>query len=142
MLSWEIYEFFRSSHWRRCCMENAVLKSFAIFKGKLQTATLLKRDSNTGVFLWILWNCEIFKNIYFEKHLLTAASDFFKIATEHWWAAASALTLLLTLFRMGRGEGRGKKPPPYQFFPCNFYKVGISPQNFLTFSFNPFATLV
>ena len=32
-------------------MENAVLKNFAIFKGKLQAATLLERDSNTGVFL-------------------------------------------------------------------------------------------
>ena len=28
--------------------------------------------------------------------------------------------LVLTLVRM-EGEG-GKKPPPYQLFPCNFYK--------------------
>ena len=34
------------------------------------------------------------------------------------------------------------KRPPYQFFPCNFYKRRFGPQNFLTFSFNPFATLV
>ena len=40
------------------------------------------------------------------------------------------------------GGGGGAKSSPYQFFPYNFYKVGISPQNFLTFSFNPFATLV
>ena len=33
----------------------------------------------------------------------------------------------LTLFRMG-------------FSPCNFTNVGVSPQNFLTFSFDPFAT--
>ena len=32
--------------------------------------TLLERESNAGVFLWI---CEIFKNIYFEKHLQWAA---------------------------------------------------------------------
>ena len=31
---------------------------------------------------------------------------------------------------------------PYYFFPCNVYNVGFGPQNFLTFSFNPFATLV
>ena len=34
--------------------------------------------------------------------------------------------------------GQKAPPPPYQFFPCN---VGFSPQNFLTFTFNPFATL-
>ena len=33
-------------------------------------------------------------------------------------------------------------PLPYQFFPCNSTNVGISPQNFQTFSFNPLATLV
>ena len=35
-------------------------------------ATLLQRNSNTGVFLW---NSEIFKNLYFAEHLRTAASD-------------------------------------------------------------------
>ena len=38
----------------------------------MSPATLLNRDSNTVVFLWI---CEIFKNIYFEEHLRTAASE-------------------------------------------------------------------
>ena len=42
--------------------KKAVLKSFAIFSGKhlcwglFRSATLLKRDSNTGSFLWILQN--------------------------------------------------------------------------------------
>ena len=40
--------------------------------------------------------CETFKNKYFEEHLLTAAFDFFKTATEQWWAATSVLTLLLS----------------------------------------------
>ena len=40
--------------------------------------------------------CEIFKNAYFEEHLLRAASDFFKTAREQWSAAASVLTLLLS----------------------------------------------
>ena len=38
-------------------------------------ATLLKTDSNTGIFPEY---CEIFKNTYFEEHLLAAASDFLK----------------------------------------------------------------
>ena len=38
----------------------------------LRPGTLLKRDSNTGVFLWILRN---FKNTYFEEHLSTGASS-------------------------------------------------------------------
>ena len=69
---------------QRCCMEKAVLKSFAIFTGKslclslclikLQTfrsATLLKRDFNTVVFLWILRNLQ--------KHLLwrTSVNSYF-----------------------------------------------------------------
>ena len=37
------------------------------------------------------------------------------------------------------GQGGGVKKAPHQFFPCN---IGFSPQNFLTFSFNPFATQV
>ena len=33
-------------------------------------------------------------------------------------------------------------PPPTSFFPVTSTNVGISPKNFLTFNFNPFATLV
>ena len=53
------------------------------------------------------------------------------------------LTVLcvLTLFRMG-GEGGGQKGPPTSFFPVTSTNVGFGPQNFLTFSFNPFVTLV
>ena len=39
-------------------------------------------------------------------------------------------------------RGRGAKSSPLPVFPCNFYEVGISPQNFLTFTFNRFATLL
>ena len=35
-------------------------------------AVLLKRDSNTGAFLWILRNS---KNTYFEEHLRMATSE-------------------------------------------------------------------
>ena len=31
---------------------------------------------------------------------------------------------------------------PYQFFRVTFRNVGITPQNFLTFSFDPISTLV
>ena len=46
--------------------------------------------------------------------------------------------LLLTLLRM---EG-GQKGPPTSFSPVISTNVGISPQNFLTFRFNPFDRLV
>ena len=46
-----------------------------------------------------------------------------------------------SLFRMGR-RGGGQKGPPTSFFPVTSTNVGIGPYNFLTFSFNPFATLV
>ena len=47
----------------------------------------------------------------------------------------------LTLFRMGRGGG-DQKAPPTSFSPIISTNLGINPQNFLTFSFNPFATVV
>ena len=39
-------------------------------------------------------------------------------------------------------DGVGQKGPPTSFFPVTSTNVRIGPQNFLTFSFNPFATLV
>ena len=44
---------------------------------------------------------------------------------------------LLTLFWMG-----GAKRPPTSFSIVTSTSVGLKPQNFLTFSFNPFTTLV
>ena len=38
--------------------------------------------------------------------------------------------------------GAGKKAPRTSFSPVTSTNVGFGPQNFLTFSFNPFATLV
>ena len=47
--------------------------------------------------------------------------------------------MLLTLFSMGVG---GKKVPPNSFSLVTSINVGLSSQNFLTFIFNPFSTLV
>ena len=38
--------------------------------------------------------------------------------------------------------GEGRKAPPTSFSPVTFTNLGITLQNFLTFCFNPFATLV
>ena len=38
--------------------------------------------------------------------------------------------------------GVAKKPPTTSFSPVTSTNVGFGPQNILTFSFNPFATLV
>ena len=48
----------------------------------------------------------------------------------------------LTLFRMGGEGGGGKKVLGSSFSPVTSANVGFGPQNFLAFSFNPFATLV
>ena len=49
-------------------------------------AALLKRYSNTSVFLWIgkVFFCEIFTNTYCEKHLQTAASEQPSNFLENW----------------------------------------------------------
>ena len=65
-------------------MKKAVLKNFVIFAGKLQSLTLLKRDFNTGAFLWILQN--ISENLFWK----TSGSScfwFLKIVAEDQWAA-------------------------------------------------------
>ena len=54
----------------------------------------------------------------------------------------SSAQWLLALFRMP-GKGEAKRPSPLiSFAPVFSTSVGLSPQNFLTFSFNPFSTLV
>ena len=40
------------------------------------------------------------------------------------------------------GAGGGKKAPPTSFSPVTSTNLGFGPKNFLTFSFDPFATLV
>ena len=40
------------------------------------------------------------------------------------------------------GGGGSKKASPTSFSPVTSTNVGFGPQNFLTFSFNPFTTLV
>ena len=50
--------------------------------------------------------------------------------------------LPLTLFRMGREREGGKKGPPTSFSPVTSTNVRFGLKNFLTFSFNPFSTLV
>ena len=72
----------RSSYWR-CSVKEGVLKNFANFTGKYlywsllinlqdwEPATLLKK---TPTQEFSCETCEIFKNIYFEEHLRTAAS--------------------------------------------------------------------
>ena len=74
---------FKISH-QRCSVKKGVHKNFgnftrkhlswSLFLIKLQVfrpATLLKRNSNTGV---LLWNLQIFKNVYFEEYLWASAS--------------------------------------------------------------------
>ena len=51
--------------------KTCVAVPFLIKLQALRPATLLKTDSSTGIFLWILRN---FKNIYFGEHMRTAAS--------------------------------------------------------------------
>ena len=42
----------------------------------------------------------------------------------------------------GGREGQKAPPPPPSFSPVTSTNIGISPKNDLTFSFNPFASLV
>ena len=65
MFPLEIYEFFRSSHWK-CFMKEAFLKIFVIHR-KVADLQLHLKETPTEVFSPEY--CEIFKNTYFEEHL-------------------------------------------------------------------------
>ena len=83
MIHRDLLCLFRSSHWR-CSIKKGVLTNFVNFTGKhlswnlfliklqaFETATLLKRNSNTGFSCQV---CEILKNTYLEEHLHKTAS--------------------------------------------------------------------
>ena len=60
-----------------------------------------------------------------------------------WLQVIFPYSLILTLFRMWWGVTRcQQKELPNSFSSVTSANIGASPQNFLTFSFNPFATLV
>ena len=82
MLSWEIYEFFRSSY-PSVLWEKAVLKK------------ICNIHRNVGGLQLYSEYCKIFKNTYFEEHLLTVTSDILK-QLQNSGAAASILTLFLS----------------------------------------------
>ena len=82
---------FRSSH-RRCSVRNCVLRNFVKFTGKhlrqglsfnkvaglTQTCNFIKKDSGTGIFLWILRN--------FKQHLFyrTSPGDCLTAHCQNW----------------------------------------------------------
>ena len=80
-------------------------------------------DQVTGQICWI-WFFKSLTGLNFSINLMR-----FKLILHKKWSFP------LTLFRMGRRVG--KKVPPTSFSPVTSTNVGISPQNFLTFSFNP-----
>ena len=51
-------------------------------------------------------------------------------------------TVTIKYFKPIQDGGGAAKWSPTSFSPVTSTNVGTSPQNFLTFSFNPFATLV
>ena len=84
---WQVSNIALRNSYRRCSIKKALLKNLAIlirkhlcsslFLVNLQAykpTTLLQRDSNKGIFLWILPN---FKNIYVKGYLWTTASELY-----------------------------------------------------------------
>ena len=69
-----------------------------------------------------------------EKKILDHNSDKFITTQEFNKLTADNFAARLTLFRMGGGGEQ--KGPPTSFFPVTSTNVGISPQDFLTYSFN------
>ena len=94
-----LYQTETSIHWR-CSIKNVVRKNFAIFTVKhlcwpvfwdkveiklqaIRSATLLKRNSNTDVFLWIL----IFEKISWKSYQLqwSLHDKYWQPKAKYWW---------------------------------------------------------
>ena len=75
MFSFNEFMNFSEAAIRGVLWKKLFLKILQYSKESCRPATLLKTDSNADVFSEY---CKIFKNIYFEEHLLTTASDFLK----------------------------------------------------------------
>ena len=113
----------------------------------------LKKEFTLSVFLFVLFrNHQILDKVgtitLWKNSLRTHRMDFaaFSRAIRNWWEKPYISHEVKYNIRC-ESDGRKvyirwAKRPPYQFFPCNFYKVGTSPQNCLTFSFNHFPRLV
>ena len=67
--------FFRSNH-QNCFMKKSVLKIFCNIHRKVSELQPYQEETPTQMFSSEY--CKIFKNTYFEEHLLTTASDFLK----------------------------------------------------------------
>ena len=76
--------------YQRCSVKKAVLKNFAIFTGKhlcsslflkkLQACNFIKKRLRLLRHVFFCEYCEIFKNMYFEKHLRTTSSVSSRVA--------------------------------------------------------------
>ena len=72
MLSWEIYEFFKSSY-KRCFMKKAILKNFTIFKAKLQISNFVKKNIAKFLRTTILKN--ICKQLLLQNNYIQNTSE-------------------------------------------------------------------
>ena len=97
--------------------------------------------------------CEISKNSFFIEQFWVTAFAFI-VATQllytswkqnirfHSRSSQRKCSIKKAAFNAIQGGGGGQKGPPTSLFPITSRNVGISPQDFLTLSFNPFVTLV
>ena len=86
----------------------------------------------------------IFRNILGRHRSLTCFFSFFLAYTmvDCWEEKWTLRSQICNLDPVQDGGGGGQKGPPTSFSSVTSTNVGISPQNILTFSFNPFHTLV
>ena len=86
----------------------------------LRTATFLKRDSNTGYLLWVLWIIQ--NHLFCVEDLWTAGSEtpvrLFKNTVFYWTSSATASDS----FRFPPCRFNEKRTPVKMFF-CEFCKI-------------------
>ena len=150
--------------------KKGVLKNFVKFTGKhlSQSAFLIMKQAATCNFikkrLWPRWFPVSFskfsrKCMFIEHVRWLLLVLFFLFAHKEWknvcfdtefiefadfYTAVLFWKYLNPIQDSGWGEGVGQKvlPLPTSFSPVTSTNVGTSSQNFLTFTFNPFATLL
>ena len=135
---------FRSSN--QCCsLKKGAFRNFTKLTGKhLWKTFFFKKETLAQVFFCEF--CETSKKTLFTEHLWTTASVHFAVLEGE--GLSEQLNILklgqvkkggaLTLLTLLRIAEKVPNPLPTSFFPVTFRKVGISPQNILTFWFSYF----
>ena len=127
---------------RQCPWKKTMIEKRIVFERNTETQKIKRGSCRSLQILQSMENILQLPNIINKQFRLSKNSNFpLRLLLSYFWPLFKANIHRLFFNPIQDGDGGGGRPP-YQFFSCNFYKRRNIPQNFLSFSFNPFDRLV